>query len=59
LSDESKSKVNVPHFNFVLNRNTFSIGFIVEGKVPADRFYKYVKADPGTLLKLLRNLTGF
>lgn len=59
LSDETKSKVNVPHFNFVLNRNTFSIGFIVEGKVPADRFYKYVNDEPGTVLKLLRNLPGF
>lgn len=59
LSDESKSKVNVPHFNFVLNRNTFSIGFIVEGKVPADRFYKYVKSKPGTLLKLLSKLPEF
>lgn len=59
LSDESKSKVNVPHFNFVLNRNTFSIGFIVEGKVSADRFYKYVNSEPATLLKLLSNLSEF
>jgi hypothetical protein len=59
LSDESKSKVNVPHFNFALNRNTFSIGFIVEGKVPANRFYKYIKANPKTLLKLLIDLPGF
>lgn len=59
LSDETKSKVNVPHFNFVLDRNTFSIGFIVEGKIPAKRFYKYVKAKPDTLLELLSNLPGF
>lgn len=59
LSDETKSKVNVPHFNFVLDRNTFSIGFIVEGKIPAKRFYKYVKAKPDILLELLSNLPGF
>jgi hypothetical protein len=59
LSDEAKSKVDVPHFNFVLDRNTFSIGFIVEGKVPAERFYKFVKAKPDTLLELLRDLPEF
>lgn len=59
LSDKTKSKVQVPHFNFVLDRNTFSIGFIIEGKAPAKRFYKYVKAKPETLLELLRKLPEF
>ncbi len=59
LSDETKSKVDVPHFNFVLDRNTFSIGFIVEGKTPAIQFYEYVNAKPDTLLELLSNLPGF
>jgi len=59
LSEVSKDKVQVPHFNFVLDRNTFSIGFIVEGKVPANRFYKYVKAKPETLLKILNKLDEF
>lgn len=59
LSDEAKSKVHIPHFNFVLDRNTFSIGFIVEGKAPADRFYKYVNAKPDTLLELLSKLPDF
>jgi len=59
LSEVSKDKVQTPHFNFVLDRNSFSIGFIVEGKVPADRFYKYVKTRPETLLKLLSKLDEF
>lgn len=59
LSEVSKDKVQVPHFNFVLDRNTFSIGFIVEGKVPAGRFYKYVKSRPETLMKLLIKLDDF
>jgi len=59
LSEVSKDKVQIPHFNFVLDRNAFSIGFIVEGKVPADSFYKYVKTRPETLLKLLSKLDEF
>jgi len=59
LSDDSKCKVNVPHFNFVLNRNSFSIGFIVEGKTPAQKFYKNINNDPNLFLKALKRLANF
>jgi len=59
LSQNLKEKVNVPHFNFVLSRNTFSIGFIVEGKVPADKFYRHINNHADSFLKLLNNLPEF
>jgi hypothetical protein len=59
LADESKSKVNVPHFNFVLNRNTFSIGFIAEGKNPAKKLYKFIGENFVAFQKILTNLKEF
>ena len=59
LSIELKSKVDVPHFNFALNRNTFSIGFIVEGKTPAEKFYKNIEHNPNLFLKALNRLENF
>lgn len=49
----------MPHFNFVLNRNSFSIGFIVEGKTPAQKFYKNINNDPNLFLKALKRLANF
>lgn len=59
LSDSGKSKVNVPHFNFLINRNGFHIGFIVEGKNPATKFYKNIEANPKQFVAILKKLKGF
>lgn len=59
LSDSSKSKVNVPHYNFLINRIGFYIGFIVEGKVPATRFYKNIAANSKQFVSILKKLRGF
>jgi len=59
LSIKGREKVQVPHFNFVLNRNSFSIGFIVEGKNPANKFYKLIENDQTTFSKVLCKLDKF
>ncbi|MFZ1519453.1 MAG: hypothetical protein WAU11_11790 [Ignavibacteriaceae bacterium] len=59
LSLKGKEKVQVPHFNFVLDRNSFSIGFIVEGKNPATKLYKLIEKDFKSFQNILSGLDNF
>jgi len=59
LSLKGKEKVQVPHFNFVLDRNSFSIGFIVEGKNPATKLYKLIEKDFKSFQNILAGLDNF
>jgi len=53
------NKVQIPHYNFVLNRNRFSIGVIVEGKKPAKQLQKNIQSDVKSFYKILRQLDKY
>ena len=51
--------VQVPHFNFVINSNSFQIGVQIEGKNPTIRMKRNISANKEEFLEILRELDGF
>lgn len=51
--------VHIPHFNFIINADTFSIGIQIEGKAPTRRVFDKIKNEKENVLGMLNKLDGF
>lgn len=51
--------INVPHFNFAIDSDAFSLGIQIEGKKPTYKTLEKIELDMDRVLKMLRDLNGY
>lgn len=54
-----KSVVQAPHYQFVLQRNRFQLGIMIEGKIPANKILNRIQTNTNEFCKILKGLDGF
>lgn len=52
-------RINIPHYNFILDSDAFSLAIQIEGVAPTRKVFKKIQNEKSRVLKMLQQLEGY